>query len=57
MDHFLRNEYLKTFSNRPFKLKPILSNTQPLKNLDPKRANKVSFYQDSTLPPIVSPRD
>ena len=57
MEHLSRDDYLKTFSHKPFELKSILSNTQSLKNLDPKRANQISFYQDSTLPPIVSPRD
>lgn len=54
--HLSRDQYIKTFSQKPFELKSILTNTQSMKNLEGKKHNPISFYED-TLPPILSPRD
>ena len=58
MHHLTRGDYNKTFSQKPFELKPILAGSQSMRNLDPKvNKNQISFYQENALPPIMSPRD
>jgi len=52
-----RMEYSKTYSQKPFEPKGILSNSQSLGVLGaPKKSQGISFYEESTLPPIMSPR-
>ena len=57
VDHISRKDYLKTFSQKPHELKGILVNSQSMGNLGHKKSQGISFYQEGTLPPIMSPRD
>ncbi|CAI2387241.1 unnamed protein product [Moneuplotes crassus] len=53
-----RNDYSKTYSNKPFEVRGILSNSQSLRNLGaPKKSQGISFYEEGSLPPIISTRD
>eukprot|EP00344_Euplotes_crassus_P003820 CAMPEP_0197010936 /NCGR_PEP_ID=MMETSP1380-20130617/56456_1 /TAXON_ID=5936 /ORGANISM="Euplotes crassus, Strain CT5" /LENGTH=221 /DNA_ID=CAMNT_0042433233 /DNA_START=1 /DNA_END=662 /DNA_ORIENTATION=+ len=53
-----RMDYSKTYSNRPFELKGVLSNSQSVGNLGASKKNQgISFYEEGSLPPIMSPRD
>lgn len=52
-----RLDYSKTYSQKPFELKGILTNSQSVRNLGTKKTQGISFYEESTLPPIMSPRN
>jgi hypothetical protein len=50
-----RLEYSKSYSQKPIELKGILTNSQSVGNLNTKKNNGISFYEEGSLPPIMSP--
>jgi hypothetical protein len=55
--HLTRQDYSKSYSQKPFELKGILTNSQSMGNLaGPRKSQGISFYEESSLPPIMSPR-
>lgn len=57
LNHLSRQDYSKTFSQKPFELKGILTHSHSTRAFGAKKAQGISFYEESTLPPIISPRD
>ena len=57
VNHLSRADYSKSFSQQPFELKGILANSQSMGCLGPKKSQQISFYEEDSLPPIISPRD
>lgn len=52
-----RLDYSKNYSHKPFELKGILANSQSINNLElPRKSHGISFYEEGSLPPIMSPR-
>lgn len=57
LNHLSRQDYSKTFSQKPFELKGILTHSHSTRAFGAKKTQGISFYEESTLPPIISPRD